>query len=176
MPHALAQAVEIVTTALAVAGMGYFLAALVAARVFLLTRRAPRAAVRARRQHSQIAQGARPRHDGRLPQPLPAELRRRVRAAVWRGVARRSGCRGSGAIAGRVSRAGHPAARVPAAAGSERQGEHAGAAVAHAQHDFLLINDSDITVSPHYLERVMCCFAPETAGQPGMRQADPWVW
>jgi ceramide glucosyltransferase len=30
----------------------------------------------------------------------------------------------------------------------------------HAQHDFLLINDSDITVSPRYLERVMCCFAP----------------
>ena len=31
--------------------------------------------------------------------------------------------------------------------------------VAHARHDFLLINDSDITVSPHYLERVMRCFA-----------------
>jgi ceramide glucosyltransferase len=33
---------------------------------------------------------------------------------------------------------------------------------AHARHDFLLINDSDITVSPHYLERVMGCFAPST--------------
>ena len=31
---------------------------------------------------------------------------------------------------------------------------------AHARHDFLLINDSDITVSPRYLERVMCRFAP----------------
>ncbi len=30
----------------------------------------------------------------------------------------------------------------------------------HARHDFLLINDSDITVSPRYLERVMCRFAP----------------
>jgi ceramide glucosyltransferase len=30
----------------------------------------------------------------------------------------------------------------------------------HARHDFLLINDSDITVSPRYLERVMACFAP----------------
>jgi ceramide glucosyltransferase len=28
----------------------------------------------------------------------------------------------------------------------------------HARHDFLLINDSDITVSPRYLERVMACF------------------
>ncbi len=31
----------------------------------------------------------------------------------------------------------------------------------HARHNFLLINDSDITVSPRYLERVMACFAPE---------------
>jgi len=35
----------------------------------------------------------------------------------------------------------------------------------HACHDFWLINDSDITVGPHYLERVMSCFAPGT--QPG---------
>jgi ceramide glucosyltransferase len=32
--------------------------------------------------------------------------------------------------------------------------------VLHARYDFLLINDSDITVSPRYLERVMACFAP----------------
>ncbi|MGC9157827.1 MAG: glycosyltransferase [Terracidiphilus sp.] len=31
---------------------------------------------------------------------------------------------------------------------------------AHARHDFLLINDSDITVGPHYLERVIAGFAP----------------
>jgi len=43
MPHALAQAVEIVTMALAVAGMGYFLAVIVAARVFLHEQRMPRA-------------------------------------------------------------------------------------------------------------------------------------
>ena len=30
----------------------------------------------------------------------------------------------------------------------------------HARFDFLLINDSDITVSQRYLERVMACFAP----------------
>jgi ceramide glucosyltransferase len=32
----------------------------------------------------------------------------------------------------------------------------------HARHDFLLINDSDITVSPCYLERVLSCFAPDS--------------
>ena len=35
---------------------------------------------------------------------------------------------------------------------------------AHARYDFLLINDSDITVSPRYLERVMGCFAPGVRG------------
>jgi ceramide glucosyltransferase len=30
----------------------------------------------------------------------------------------------------------------------------------HARNNFLIINDSDITVSSHYLERVMCRFAP----------------
>ena len=32
--------------------------------------------------------------------------------------------------------------------------------VPQARHEFLLVNDSDITVSPHYLERVMAHFAP----------------
>ena len=45
---------------------------------------------------------------------------------------------------------------------------------AHARYDYLLINDSDITVSPRYLERVMACFAPaaendgKTAKQVGL--------
>ena len=30
----------------------------------------------------------------------------------------------------------------------------------HARYEFLLVNDSDITVGPHYLERVMAHFAP----------------
>jgi hypothetical protein len=40
MPHGLALALETVTTALTVAGMGYFLASIVAARVYLRERRA----------------------------------------------------------------------------------------------------------------------------------------
>src|ERR1035438_5461934 len=39
MPHILAQSVEVLTTVLTVAGMGYFLAAMVAARVFAAIRR-----------------------------------------------------------------------------------------------------------------------------------------
>jgi ceramide glucosyltransferase len=33
-----------------------------------------------------------------------------------------------------------------------------------ARHDFLLVNDSDITVGPRYLERVMAEFAPRAEG------------
>ena len=40
----------------------------------------------------------------------------------------------------------------------------------HARYDFLLINDSDITVSPRYLERVMACFAPGGGSRQGGAQ------
>jgi ceramide glucosyltransferase len=39
--------------------------------------------------------------------------------------------------------------------------------VPHARYNYLLINDSDITVSPRYLERVIACFSPnaDSAGK-----------
>lgn len=40
--------------------------------------------------------------------------------------------------------------------------------VAQARYPYLLINDSDITVSPRYLERVMACFAPRAGAPVGM--------
>ena len=47
-----------------------------------------------------------------------------------------------------------------------------------AQYPYILINDSDIRVSPNYLARVMGCFAshPSRAwmGHPAMRHA--WAW
>ena len=38
----------------------------------------------------------------------------------------------------------------------------------HAQYGYLLINDSDITVSPRYLERVMARFAPRAGAPVGL--------
>jgi ceramide glucosyltransferase len=35
----------------------------------------------------------------------------------------------------------------------------------HARYEFLLINDSDITAGPRYLERVMNCFGPATSSR-----------
>ena len=40
----------------------------------------------------------------------------------------------------------------------------------HARHDYLLINDSDITVSPHYVAGVMARFAPAAARKDGKPQ------
>jgi len=43
-----------------------------------------------------------------------------------------------------------------------------------AKHDYILINDSDIRVSPHYLSRVMACFGPAgNIDAPGGAHAHP---
>ena len=196
MPHALAQAVEIATTALAVAGLGYFLAALAAARVFLHQRRAPRA---------EFAPGAPADRSSSVGWGSGASADRSS-SVGWRpGVsilkslkgldpgmmdAFRSHCRQS--YAGPFELLfGVASLRDPAVAAveqlqaefpertirliecPERLGTNGKVSTlaqlaAHVQYDFLLINDSDITVSPHYLERVMCCFAPapRDAGKP----------
>jgi ceramide glucosyltransferase len=160
MPHALAQAVEIATTALAVAGMGYFLAAIVAARVFLRGRRLAR------------------------PEFAPGVSILKSLKGLDPGMmdAFRSHCRqnyaGEFELLFGVSSRGDPAAAAveqlqaefpqqpirlvecPERLGTNGKVSTLVQLVAHARHDFLLINDSDITVSEHYLERVMRCFAP----------------
>ena len=148
------------TTVLTVAGMGYFAAALVAARVFVAARRAPLAA---------FAPGVSILKSLKGLDPAMLE-------------AFRSHCRQSYAgeyeLLFGVSSLDDPAA----AAVEQLKQEFPGHAIRlvecplrlgtngkvstlvqlepEAGYDFLLINDSDITVSPRYLERVMGCFAP----------------
>jgi len=162
MPHALAIAVESVTTALAVAGMAYFLAAIVAARAFLRSRRAPLAAFSPGVSILKSLKGLDP---GMMD-------------------AFRSHCRQSYAgefeLLFGVSSLGDPAAAAveqlkqefperairlvecPERLGSNGKVSALVQLARHARHEYLLINDSDITVSPRYLERVMACFAPAT--------------
>ena len=161
MPHPLAQAIEIVTTALAVAGMGYFLASLVAARSFLRERRAPR------------------------PQFSPGVSTLKSLKGLDPGMmdAFRSHCRqqyaGDFELLFGVSSLDDPAAAAvqqlvaefpelsirlvecPERPGTNGKVSTLVQLAPHARYDFWLINDSDITVGPHYLERVMCCFAPQ---------------
>jgi ceramide glucosyltransferase len=160
MPHALAQAVELVTTVLTVVGMGYFLAALLAARVFLFGRRAP------------------------LPRFAPGVTILKSLKGLDPGMmeAFRSHCRqdyaGNYELLFGISSMADPAAAAVAELRAEfpersirliecphRLGTNGKVStlmqlVSHARHEFLLINDSDITVSPRYLARVMALHAP----------------
>jgi ceramide glucosyltransferase len=162
MPHALAQAVEIATTVLAVAGMGFFLASIVAARAFIHERRAPR------------------------PQFTPGVSILKSLKGLDPGMldAFRSHCRqnyaGEFELLFGVASLSDPAAAAvkelqaefperairlvecPLQLGTNGKVSTLAQLVTHARYDFLLINDSDITVSPRYLERVLGCFAPDS--------------
>jgi ceramide glucosyltransferase len=159
MPHALALAVEVATSALAVAGMGYFVAALLAARLYISARRTPLAPfapsvsilkslkgvdpgmLDAFRSHCvqsytapyEILFGV-----ASLDDPAVAAVQQLQREFPTHGI-RLIECRERLGANGKVSTL---AQLVP-----------------HAQHEFLLISDSDIAVSPHYLERVMIGFS-----------------
>ena len=171
MPHAIAQSVEIVTTVLAIAGMGYFLAAMVGAHAFLFTRRA------------------------KLPAFAPGVSILKSLKGVDPGMmdAFRSHCRqdyeGEFELLFGVSSLDDPAVSTvsrlmnefpelpiqlvecPQRLGTNGKVSTLTQLAVHARHNFLLINDSDITVSPRYLERVMAPFGP--LPPVSARQANP---
>lgn len=162
-PHAIAFAVEIGTTVLAVAGMGYFLAATVAAHIFLAARRAPLAPfapgvsilkslkgldpgmIDAFRTHCrqnyageyELLFGVASLDDAAVPavQQLQAEFPERAIRLI----------------------------ECPERLGANGKVSTLAQLVPHAHYEFLLVNDSDIFVSPHYLDRVMAHFAPPQA-------------
>jgi ceramide glucosyltransferase len=163
MPHALAHAVELLTTVFTVAGMGYFVAAYLAARVFLFKRRAPLAPFAPGVSILKSLKGLDP---GMLD-------------------AFRSHCRqeygGEYELLFGVSTLDDPAAAAvwqlqsefpdhdirliecPLRLGTNGKVSTLMQMLPHARHDFVLINDSDITVSPRYLQRVMALHAPGSA-------------
>ena len=159
MPHGFALAIEIVTTALAVAGMAYFLASIIAARIYLHSRRLP------------------------LPPFSPGVTVLKSLKGLDPGMldAFRSHCRqeytGEFEFLFGISSFDDPAVAAverlktefphvainlvecPERLGTNGKISTLFQLAIHARYDFLLINDSDITVSPKYLERVMACFA-----------------
>jgi ceramide glucosyltransferase len=171
MPHLLALGVEAVTTALTVAGMGYFLAALVAARVF---------------QHGRRGLGA-------VFAPGVTVLKSLKGVDPGMMEAFRSHCRqeyaGEYELLFGVSTLTDPAAAAvvelarefperairlvecPERLGTNGKVSTLAQLAPHARYDYLLINDSDITVTPRYLERVMRCFVPAAAGAAGVAAA-----
>jgi len=175
MAHAMALAVETATTALAVAGMGYFLAALAAARVYVAQRR---------RENARAARRASQNGIGLAPGVSVLKSLKGLDPGMMD--AFRSHCRQSYAgeyeLLFGVSAADDPAAAaveqlqrefpertVRLIVCPERLGTNGKVSTLvqlepQARFDFLLINDSDITVGPRYLERVMAGFALRGAG------------
>ena len=172
MPHIYAHAVELATTVLTVAGMGYYLVALVAAYVYL---------VRRGRQLGGLA-----RSDAFFAPPVSI-LKSLKGLDPGMMDAFRLHCRQSYAgqyeILFGVSSQDDPAVaavlrlqnefpeipirliEAPERLGANGKVSTLVQLVPQASHPYLLINDSDITVSPRYLERVMASFA-EPGKQP----------
>ena len=161
MPHSLALAVELVTTFLAVAGMGYFLAALVAARVFLASRRVPLATFTPGVSILKSLKG------------LDPEMLAAFRSHCTQTYA------GEFEMLFGVSSPDDPAVAAveqlqrefpersirliecPLRLGTNGKVSTLAQLVPQARYDILLVNDSDITVGPRYLERVTAQFATD---------------
>jgi ceramide glucosyltransferase len=158
--HALAQAVEYFTTAMAILGMGYFVEAIVGAHLYLREKRA------------------------QLPVFAPGVSVLKSLKGLDPGMmdAFRSHCRqsylGEYELLFGVSSPDDPAVSAvnqlriefpqqairlvecPARLGANGKVSALAQLVPHARYDYLVINDSDISVSPRYLERTMAHFAP----------------
>ncbi len=160
MPHILAQAIEIVTTALALAGMGYFLASLVAARSFLRERRAPRAAFAPDVSILKSLKGL----DPGMMDAFRSHCRQNY-AGEFELLFGVGSLDDPAAAAVTALKAEFPERAIRLVECPERLGTNGKVSTlaqlaSHARYEILLINDSDITVGPHYLERIACCFAP----------------
>ena len=160
MPHGLALAVETVTTVLTVAGMGYFLASMVAARIYLHQRRAPLAAFAPGVSILKSLKGL----DPGMMDAFRSHCRQSY-AGEFEMLFGVSSLEDPAAAAVEQLKAEFPERAIRLVECPERLGTNGKVSTlvqlaAHARYDFLLINDSDITVSPRYLERVMACFAP----------------
>ena len=160
MPHALAQAVEVVTTVLAVAGMGYFVAAILAALIFLAKRRSAPAGFAPSVSILKSLKGL----DPGMMEAFRSHCRQSY-AGEFEMLFGVFSLDDPAANAVKQLQAEFPERAIRLIECPERLGTNGKVStlvqmVPQARYDYLLINDSDITVSPHYLERTMAHFAP----------------
>src|SRR5579864_2026981 len=170
MSHTLAQAVEVVTTVMTVGGICYFLVALVAATVFLAGRRAPEQSFAPGVSILKSLKGLDPAmmeaFRSHCRQTYPGEYE------LMFGVSSLS----DPAAAAVIQLQGEfPERSVRLIECPERLGANGKVStllqlIPQARYHFLLINDSDITVSPRYLERIMAGFAPAQENANGKRE------
>jgi ceramide glucosyltransferase len=170
VPHILAQSVAILTTALVLAGMGYFLAAMIAARIFLSARCKPLAPFSPGVSILKSLKGL----DPGMMEAFRSHCRQSYTGQyeLLFGVASLSD---PAAAAVHQLIAEFPLLSIRLIECPQRLGTNGKVSTLvqlapHARYKFLLINDSDISVSSRYLEQVMACFAPETTSS-GTQQA-----
>lgn len=158
MPHTIAVALELLTTVLTLAGMGYLFAATLAAHLFLL-RRAPReetavAGVSILKSLKGMDPGMLDAFRSHCRQDYPGAYE------ILFGV---SSMDDPAVEAVRALQSEFPQRSIRLIECPERLGTNGKVSTLmqlapHAQFAHLLVNDSDITVSPRYLSRVMAQF------------------
>jgi ceramide glucosyltransferase len=155
--------VEVLTTVLTVAGMGYFLVAIVAARMFTFPRRrmvgsyAPGVSIL--KSLKGIDPGMLDAFRSHCRQDYAGEYELLFGVSSLDDPA-------VGAVRELQAEFPEKAIRLiecPERLGSNGKVSTLAQMTPHAKHEFLLVNDSDITVTPHYLTRVMGHFAPAEA-------------
>ena len=166
MPHSLALAVEIVTTALAVAGMGYFFAAWVAARMYIHARR--KAVAKLQQQSgTQFAPGVSILKSLKGLDPEILSAFRSHCTQTYRGEFELlfgvASLDDPAVAAVELLQREFPQISIRLVECPQRLGTNGKVStlvqlVQHARHEVVLINDSDITVSQRYLERVVAAF------------------
>jgi len=152
--------VEILTTVLTLASMGYFLAALLAARVFLSARRAPLTAFAPGVSILKSLKGL----DPNMLDAFRSHCRQSYAGEyeLLFGVASLDEPAVAAVEQLKLEFPSHSIQVIecPATLGTNGKVSNLVQLATHARFPYLLINDSDITVSTRYLERVMAQFAP----------------
>lgn len=166
MPHALALSVEVATTVMAVAGMGYFLAAMFAARAFIAVHRAPLSAFAPSVSILKSLKGV----DPEMLDAFRSHCRQQYLGdyELLFGVASMNDPAVEAVL---QLRRDFPERAIrlihcPEQLGTNGKVSTLAQLVPHARHEFLLVNDSDITVGPHYLRHIMASFAQPSRSRP----------
>ena len=158
MPPILVHSIAILTSILAVAGMGYFVAALIAGLRFVASRRALEAVDSAGVTILKSLKG----NDPGMLEAFRGHCRQAYKGEyeLLFGV---SSPDDPAAAAVRQLQAEFPERSIRLVVCPERLGTNGKVStlvqlLPNARHDFLLINDSDIAVSPGYLDQIVSCF------------------
>jgi ceramide glucosyltransferase len=158
--HAVALGLEALTTLLAVAGMAYFLTALVAARMFISSRGRPVASYAPGVSILKSLKGL----DPGMLEAFESHCRQEY-AGEYELLFGASSLEEPAVAEVHELQTKFPEHSIrliecPERLGSNGKVSNLAQMASHARHNFLLVNDSDITVTAHYLTRVMAHFAP----------------